>query len=184
MYKSFERENDTLYTVKKGDSLYSIAKKYNTTAQDLINMNNLKNTILSVGQVLIVEKDSSVKHIGSDICKDNNGILGEKYGTYIVKKNDSLNSIAKMFKTTIANLIYINDLHNTILSVGQKILVPLTLENGDIKYIVKEGDTLYSIASDYNVTPKQIIDKNKLDNLNLSIGQLIKIPTFIEKEKK
>ena len=43
--------NDT-YTVKKGDSLYSIAKKFNTTVNDLISKNNLKSTNLSIGQIL------------------------------------------------------------------------------------------------------------------------------------
>ena len=45
-------DNMFMYTVKSGDSLYSIARKYNTTVQDIINLNYLKSNNLSVGQVL------------------------------------------------------------------------------------------------------------------------------------
>ena len=43
-----------IYTVEKGDSLYSIAKKYNTTVDRLKQLNNLKSNLLSIGQILIV----------------------------------------------------------------------------------------------------------------------------------
>lgn len=46
------------YIVKEGENLYSIAKKYNTTVQQLIDLNKLHNTVLSVGQnIVISEKD-------------------------------------------------------------------------------------------------------------------------------
>ncbi len=43
-----------LYTVKKGDSLWSIAKDYNTTVEELKLRNNLTSNLLSIGQVLII----------------------------------------------------------------------------------------------------------------------------------
>ena len=45
---------ETTYTVQKGDSLYSIAKKYNTTVDRLKQLNNLTSNLLSIGQILIV----------------------------------------------------------------------------------------------------------------------------------
>ena len=45
---------ETTYTVQKGDSLYSIAKKYNTTVNRLKQLNNLTSNLLSIGQILIV----------------------------------------------------------------------------------------------------------------------------------
>lgn len=44
--------------VKPGDNLYQIARKFNTTVDKLIALNNLKNTTLSVGQILIVREVS------------------------------------------------------------------------------------------------------------------------------
>ena len=46
--------NIDIYIVQKGDSLYSIAKKYNTTWQDLMRANNMNNTLLRIGKQLIV----------------------------------------------------------------------------------------------------------------------------------
>ena len=49
-----ENINTTTYTVKYGDTLYSIAKKYNTSVSDIKNLNNLSTNILSIGQKLIL----------------------------------------------------------------------------------------------------------------------------------
>ena len=49
-----ENDNQITYTVVKGDSLYKIAQKFNVTVQDLINLNNLTSTLLSVGQTLLI----------------------------------------------------------------------------------------------------------------------------------
>lgn len=51
-------ELETIYMVKPGDNLYQIARKFNTTVDKLITLNNLKNTTLSVGQILIVREVS------------------------------------------------------------------------------------------------------------------------------
>ena len=42
------------YTVKKGDSLWKIAKSYKTTINDIVNLNNLKSTTIIIGQVLLI----------------------------------------------------------------------------------------------------------------------------------
>lgn len=47
-------ESLTTYIVKSGDSLWSIAQKYNTTVDDIIKVNNLKSTLLSIGQTLLI----------------------------------------------------------------------------------------------------------------------------------
>ena len=47
------------YTVSKGDTLYSISKRYNTTVKELQNMNGLNDTALSIGQVLVVKPVSN-----------------------------------------------------------------------------------------------------------------------------
>lgn len=50
-----QKEDKILYTVAKGDTLYSISKRYNTTVQDLQKMNGLKNNTISIGQILLIQ---------------------------------------------------------------------------------------------------------------------------------
>ncbi len=169
------RNQDITYTVKKGDSLYKIAKQFDTSIDNLMSLNELHNQVLHEGQVLYIKKDSKIEHIGSDICNDTIIKDDMAYDNYIVKEGDSLYKIANQFQTNISNLIYINNLKNKVLSIGQKLKVPKGNKK-TIKYIVKSGDTLYSIASDYHITPKQIITANNLTNQTLEVGQQLIIP--------
>ncbi len=181
---STRKENT--YTVQKGDSLYQIAKKFNTSVRQIIEWNHLTNTLLTVGQVLIIAKEEEkLEHIGSDICPDDTKDVEMKqpiYDTYTVKENENLYMIAQKFQTTVAHLKYINHLKNHLLSIGQQIKVPHTGKNFTI-YSVKPNDTLYQIASNYNVTPKQLLDFNQLTSPTLTIGQELKIPTLEREEE-
>lgn len=176
--------NSFQYTVQAGDNLYSIAKKFDTTISNIVTINHLDNTLLSPGQILMIPNDSnsSLEHIGSDICKQDLEEIEKQpiYDTYIVKQGDNLYTIAQKFHTTVARLIYINNLKNNLLSLNQELKVPHSTNNTTI-YTVKEGDSLYQIASNYNVTPKQIIDLNQLSSTSLTIGQQLEIPTFSRK---
>ena len=153
------KEESNLYIVKKSDTLYSIAKKFNTTVNDLIKLNNLNSTILNIGQELII--------------KEQNDNPNSETTIYIVQKGDSLWSISKNFNTTVDELINLNNLSTINLQIGDKLLVPGKSEN---IYTVKSGDTLWSIARTYNVTVQDIKEKNNLKSNLLSIGQQLIIP--------
>ena len=100
-------ETTTKYTVKSGDSLWNIAKKYNITVQELKDANNLTSNLLSIGQTLIIPSSTT-----------------ESIKTYTVKKGDSLWKIANSFNTTVDDLVKLNNLTNTTLSIGQTLLIP------------------------------------------------------------
>ncbi len=162
-----------IYKVQKGDNLYSIAKKFDTSVSDLINLNQLHNTLLSIGQVLMIPNDLS-SSIGSDLC----GSYQEQedvFDTYQVKKGDSLYSIAQKYHTDMSTLMHLNNLKNSLLSVNQILKVPHQ-KDSFFSYQVKEQDTLYSIASNYNVTPQQLMDLNNLTTTMLEVGTILKIP--------
>lgn len=72
------------------------------------------------------------------------------------------------------NLININNLKNNNLSIGQKLLVPIS--NTSKTYTIKSGDNLYSIARTYGTTVTDIINLNNLKSTTLSIGQVLQIP--------
>lgn len=169
------------YTVQKGDSLYKIAQKFDTTPEALMEINQLQNNLLEVGQILQISNPfPTPSHIGKDICPpfDENKWIDEteKYDTYIVKPGDSLYKIANQFHTNIGNISYINNLKNTLLMIGQKLLVPKA-DNKQNLYIVKAGDSLWSIANKYNISVQQLKTENNLSKDMLAIGQTLIIPS-------
>ena len=150
-----------VYTVKSGDTLYSIARKFNTTVNELININGLTNTNLSIGQKLKLP-----------INKEQN-----EYEIYTIESGDSLYSIANKYNISVNDLIDYNALPTTILTIGDTIKIPkVIVSNKENVYIVKPGDTLYKIASTYGISVNDLIDFNNLTSNILSIGQELVIP--------
>ncbi|MGW4897316.1 LysM peptidoglycan-binding domain-containing protein [Kitasatospora sp. NPDC004240] len=100
--------NVTFYTVRSGDTLTSIAKMFDTTIDQLVAWNNIPNPdLIKVGQRLIVARTSS--------SHDTH---------YIVKSGDTLTSIARMFGTTIDQLVAWNNIPNPdLIKVGQRLIV-------------------------------------------------------------
>ena len=98
------------YTVKKGDNLYDIAKKYNTTVSELKTLNNLTTNNLSIGQILKLPSEKKQ----------------EQSNIYIVKPGDTLYRIAVQNNTTVDALKALNNLTNNILTIGQTLLIPAT----------------------------------------------------------
>ena len=171
-----------MYTVVSGDTLYKIAQKYNTTVDEIINLNYLKSPNLSIGQVLRIP----------EMYTKEEDMIPPNYTTYVVKKGDSLYSISNAFNVTVDTILKDNGLKDQNLSIGQVLKIrfeediieecfgedytpPDTLENS-ITYVVKKGDNLYDIAKRYNTSTSNIMKLNNLLNNNLSIGQVLKIP--------
>lgn len=156
------------YIVKKGDSLWSIASKNNTTVDNIKKLNNLSSNNLSVGQVLKLSYDAKKEDIkGSNI--------------YTVKKGDSLWLIANKYGTTVDELKNANNLKSTTLSIGQTLIIPEKKEStSKISYVVKKGDSLWLIANKYDTTVEKIKSTNNLKSNTLSIGQVLVIPSSSE----
>lgn len=157
------------YVVKKGDSLYSIAKQFNTTIGALKAINELTGNILQPGKILRLPNFVTFN-------TDPNEVI-----VYKISKGDSLYSIAKQYGVSVNDIINYNQLANTLLSVNQQILIPVNKvteigKEPHLNYIVKKGDTLYNIAKRYNITPKELMDYNNLSSSLLNIGDTILIP--------
>ncbi len=177
--------NMFLYTVRSGDSLYKIARKYNTTVDKIIDLNNLKTTNLSIGQVL---------RIPETYTKEDEMTI-PNYINYTVKRGDTLYSIARNNNVSVDTILKDNALTSNILRVGQNLRIrtndstsavveecfgpdytPPTMQNY-ITYTVQRGDNLYNIANRYNTSVSAITSLNNLPNNNLSIGQVLRIPS-------
>ena len=156
------------YTVKAGDTLYSIAKKHNVTVAALAKANNITNyNLIRVGQVLTIP--------GKTTAPPATAVK------YTVKAGDTLYSIAKKYNVTVAALAKANNITNySLIRVGQVLTIPgktTAPPATSVKYTVKAGDTLYSIARTYKTTVAKIAAANKITNVNsLRVGQVLVIP--------
>ena len=165
------------YTVKRGDSLYSIARQFGVTVQEIRDANDLVSDILSIGQQLIIHGISA----GDDL-EDNNG--NETVPTtYTVQSGDSLWSIANRFGVTVNELKSVNSLTSNLLSIGQVLIIPSSSTNNPTNpsyttYTVVSGDSLWSIANRFGTTVDAIKTLNNLTSNLLSIGQVLQIPNI------
>ena len=98
------------YTIKLGDTLYSIAKKYDTTVDKIKQLNNLTSNTLSIGQQLQIPTTSFIETPTTTVM-------------YTVVPGDTLYSIARKFNTTVNNIKDLNNLSNNLLVVGQQLLI-------------------------------------------------------------
>ena len=164
-------QSDT-YTVQRGDTLWNIAKKFNTNVDELKRVNNLTTNSLFVGQTLKVP--------GYYTAEDTNI-------TYVVKRGDTLYSISRQYGVSVDDLRKVNNLTSDVLSVGQEISIPSSqsivtpsedeIINEPNTYTVQRGDTLFSISRRFNIPVNDIKILNNLTNDFLSVGQVLQIPT-------
>lgn len=145
------------YTVKRGDTLYGIAKKYNTTVNGIKNLNGLVSDNISIGQILRIP------------------ITNNYYFLYTIKKGDTLFNIAREYGTTVENLRNLNNIQGDLIGVNQVIKIPLDIETVTI-YTVEAGDTLWAISRKFDTTVDKIKRINNLESNIISIGQNLLIP--------
>lgn len=166
------------YSVQKGDTLSSIAKKFHVNLNQLAQANHLINkNKLSIGQVLTIPSNGT-----------------DENENYIVKKGDSLSSIAKKFNTSVDKIRSDNHLKGDVIFVGQKLCLsgekfvtaaetsPLEPINTE-KYTVQTGDILWNIARRCGMSVKQLMEINHISNpKNLRVGQVLYVKSQPVKE--
>lgn len=100
----------TEYVVRSGDTLWLIARRYNTTVDAIKSLNGLTSDSLSIGQVLRLPTRESAE---------------ESYFEYTVRSGDTLWLLAQRYGTTINAIKSLNKLNSDILNIGQVLLIPV-----------------------------------------------------------
>jgi len=180
------------YRIRRGDSLYSIAKKFRTSIRRIQRANKLRNSNIKIGKLLKIpsnRKTSSVRRTMS---------ARKRIKRYRVRKGDSLIHIANKHSITLTQLKRANRLKRNSITIGKNLIIPKSIKkrrrvarnvgsfrrkkkassrNKANKVVtVKRGDTLSKISIKYNVTISTLKRINRLRNSNLTVGQRLRLP--------
>jgi len=107
--------NKIIYRIRRGDTLSGIARRYGTTVNNILRLNNIQNpNLIFAGTTIIVNVENTIQNLNN--YKVN--------FIYRVKWGDTLSMIARTYGTTVENLVRLNNIQNpNIIYVGQKILI-------------------------------------------------------------
>ncbi|WP_128894978.1 LysM peptidoglycan-binding domain-containing protein [Longirhabdus pacifica] len=141
-----------IHVVQSGESLWSIAKQYNTNPNQISSANQLRNpNQLAVGQSLVIPSP---------------------YTYHVIQEGESLYRIAEQYRTTVDAIVTLNNITNpALIYPGVRLLIPPTI------HTVKMGESVSQIARDYQVTVQQLLNANQITDPNLiQAGSSIIIP--------
>ncbi|WP_299098054.1 LysM peptidoglycan-binding domain-containing protein [uncultured Winogradskyella sp.] len=174
------------HIVKENETLLDIANRYKTTLTALKEANNLETTLVDKGQKLRVknfetqsENDNSMHVITVDSSSTVITSSDRKTDIHIVKKDETLFSLAKRYNLTVEELKRKNGLSSSLIKVGQELNVSHSTNNNNITskslWTVSKGDTLYNISKRNGLTVDELKSLNGLTNNLILVGQTLKL---------
>lgn len=193
------------YTVKKGDNLWTIARRSNVSLNELYAANGLDTTsILSIGQQLQIPVEGSTATVTAPSPDTYQPTSFNQGSTeYMVKRGDSLSKIANQFDTSVGAIKAANGLSSDLIRVGDKLVVPVSSSStgtssamtaapsdsisssstapsfsasGARTHTVKSGEYPGKIASQYDMTTDELLALNGItDPRKLQVGKVLKV---------
>ncbi len=170
------------YTVRKGDNLQRISKKYSVSVSEIKESNGLKSCKLSVGKKLSLPS-SEKKHRNKEAAHNAKKYPSRHLASYrpkneisetvhIVKKGDTLISVAKKYGITVNELRNANNLKKGRLKVGQHISIK-SKSHAPNTYVARKGDTVRKVAKRFGLSADDLKEINGLKGNALKKGQKI-----------
>ena len=164
--ESVVKTRPNYHVVKRGETLFSIARKYETSPSALARVNNFRTWRVKVrrGQRLALSSDVvSVKRSSVSRVKT----LSQPI-VYKVRRGDNLTDLAKLFNLNVSKLKRANNLKRGQIMVGQRIVLPDTKKG---IYVVKRGDHLTKVAKELNRPLDALVKLNSLKRKTIYPGQ-------------
>ncbi|OPL11499.1 MAG: hypothetical protein AVO39_05325 [delta proteobacterium MLS_D] len=149
------------HRVQRGESLSTVAVRYGSSVGAIARANNIARPyLIRAGQVLTIPAGTGTAASGS-----------AKVITYNVQRGDSLFHLARRYNTTVSRIKTENNLEGNLIRVGQKLLIPTpatsataaaSTGNAPETYVVRGGDSPYTIARRFNVSLHSLLEINGL----------------------
>jgi peptidoglycan endopeptidase LytF len=187
-----------VYTVRRGDSLWSISRQFGVTIQNIVDSNpGINPDSIQYGQKVMVP-DHFSDGTGNRATTSSAGPeVPPGASTYTVKAGDFLARIANQHGTTVGAIRQTNRLTSDLIQVGQVLVIPAgtdqgTTASGDsaissdaVTITVQPGDTIGEIARNYDVTVRELMEVNAItDPRRVRVGQRLVIPGFTSVESE
>jgi membrane-bound lytic murein transglycosylase D len=173
-----------IHTVRRGESLYTIARKYGSNVSAIKQANGLRRNLIHPGQNLIVPRFGTVY---ATPAKKSYDVRAD--GLYVVERNDTLWDIARGLSVSVDSLCAANGLsRNSVISPGQRLRIPdgATVSTAasassagapsGSTYVVRSGDTLYDIAGAHGVSVSSLKRSNGINGSRIHPGDVLRIP--------
>lgn len=188
-------EGSVSYTIKSGDTVSQIAEKFGVSSRDVSRWNNLKDDKIIVGKSLKIFQRTAA---ASNVAEMNQNLPAPKTETtqtaatgeevvYLVKSGDTLGQIAEDHNVRSSDIRRWNKIKGSRIVPGDELTIyPKekikidsvkieTAENSGRQHTVKEGESLWLIAKQYNVKVSEIIEWNKLQDDKIRVGSSLLI---------
>ncbi len=181
---------ETVHIVKRGETLYSISRTYGVTVEDVQKANGLANNNVRIDQKLTIP-DAGSKEDRGVAEKSSDAKSGADY--HVVKKDETLYSISRMYGITVDNVRDWNGLSGNNVKVGQKLIVSSAVafdnapsasaespssssSKNEIYYTAQKGDTWLGIAIEHGLTLSEIQALNNVKDTDMiKVGQRVKL---------
>lgn len=158
------------YKVRRGDSLGKIASRYGVSVASLKNANDIRGSIIRTGQTLSIPGGSGVSYVRSGSAVK-----------YKVRSGDTLTEIAARYRSSVSAIKSANNIRGSNIVIGKLLTIPggsassKSSAGSTVSYRIKRGDTLWNIASRYDVSVSDIKRWNNLKSSHLFTGDKIRI---------
>ncbi|MFP4156898.1 MAG: LysM peptidoglycan-binding domain-containing protein [Opitutales bacterium] len=191
------------YTVKKGDSLWAISKRYDVSLKELYEANGLnKNSVLRVGQQIEIPVEGSTATVDTvEPERSQPTRMDQDTTDYTVRRGDTLSKIANQYDTTVGAIKAANGKGSDMIRVGETLVIPVgenapaTSEpsesssdsaseepapssgaSGSGTHVVRSGEYPATIARKYGMTTSELLAANGItDPRKLRVGQRLKV---------
>jgi len=171
------------YRVKKGDTISELAEKFGVSTVLIKKWNNISDNKLIAGKTIKIYTNEKTSSLGDNTTKTSSNVIYHK-----IKSGETIGQIAELYRVSSSSIRKWNGLKSNKILAGKTLKIysdsdvydiPETKVTKNVKtgktYIVKSGDTLFSIAQVHNLAVAKLKNLNSITGNKIVVGQVLKV---------